>query len=169
MELFAMETTRRYAVWTTAGTEFTTHRRRGVGYVYFLSTVMLVMVIGLSALMYARIQLRSAQAGNHSLAARFYAQSALELGFAETQRDPNWRTNLGSGAWFTDQPIGGGTLSLEVAILSDGDANPNNNPILLIGTGVHGQATHKIEVTLTALSDMGGLRTAIGSAKRFTG
>ena len=54
----------------------------------------------------------------------------------------NWRINLGSGTWFTDQPIGGGTLSLEVSILDDGDGNPDNDSALLIGTGVHGQATH---------------------------
>ena len=145
------------------------HRRRGVGYVYFLCTAMLVMVIGLSALMYARIQLRTAQAGNHSMAARFYAQSAIELGIAEIHLDPSWRTNIGSGAWFSDLPIGSGTLSLDVTILSDGDAFPDNNPVLLIGTGVHGQVTHKIEAMLGALSTSGGLVTSVGSGKRSTG
>ena len=145
------------------------HPRRGVGYVYFLSTIMLVSVIGLSALMYARIQRRSAQGGDHSIAARFYAQSALELGFAAIHLNPNWRTNLGSGVWFTDQPIGSGTLSLDVSILNDGDGSPDNDPVLLVGTGVHGQATQKIEVTLEALSDKGGLVISIGSAKRTEG
>ncbi len=145
------------------------YRRRGVGYVYFLSTTMLVAVIGLSALMYARIQRRSAQGGDHSLAARFYAQSALELGFAVIHLDPNWRTNLGSGIWISDQPIGDGTLSLDVSILDDGDGNPDDDPALLVGTGVHGQATHRIEVTLGVLSDKGGLVTSIGSGKRNEG
>ncbi len=145
------------------------YRRRGVGYVYFLSTMMLIAVIGLSALMYARIQWRSAQGGDHSIAARFYAQSALELGFAEIHLDPSWRTSRGGGAWFTDLPIGDGMLSLDVSILADGDGFPDNNPVLLVGTGVHGQATHKIEVTLSTLSDMGGLVTSIGSGKRNEG
>ena len=109
-----MGTTRHRTVRTATGTELITHRRRGVSYVYFLSTIMLVAVIGLSALMYARIQRRSAQGGDHSIAARFYAQSALELGLAEIHLDPSWRRNLGSGAWFTDEPIGSGTLSLDV-------------------------------------------------------
>ena len=161
-----METTRHRAVRTATGAELITHRRRGTSYVYFLSTIMLVTVIGLSALMYARIQRRSAQGGDHSIAARFYAQSALELGFAEIHLDPSWRTNLGSGAWFTDQPIGSGTLSLDVSILPDGDGISANNPVLLVGTGVHGHATHKIEVTFTTLSDMGGLVTSIGSGRR---
>lgn len=145
------------------------YRRRGVSYIYFLSSIMLLAIIGLSALMYVRVQRRSAQGGDHSIAARFYAQSALELGFAKIHLDPNWRTTLGSGAWFTDQPIGNGMLSLDVSILSDGDGNPDNNPVLLVGTGVHGQATHKIEVTLGALSDNGGLVISIGSGKRTAG
>lgn len=169
MGVSAMETTRHRAVQHVTDTKSMTHRRRGVSYVYFLSTTMLVAVIGLSALMYARIQRRSALGGDHSIAARFYAQSALELGFSEIQLDPSWRTNLGSGAWFTDLPIGDGTLSLEVSILADGDGNPDNDLVLFVGTGVHGQATHKIEVTLTTLSDIGGLVTSIGSGKRNVG
>ena len=164
-----MGTTRHRAVRTATGTRLNTHRRRGMGYVYFLSTTMLLTVIGLSALMYARIERRSAQAGDHSIAARFYAQSALELGFAEIHLDPNWRNNLGSGVWLKDQPIGNGTLSLDVSILDDGDGNLDNDPILLIGTGVHGQATHKIEVTLEALSDKGGLVNSPASGKRHEG
>jgi hypothetical protein len=131
--------------------------------------MLLVMVIGLSALMYARIQRRSAQDGNHAMEARFYAQSALELGFAKIHLDPDWRTNLGTGAWITDQPIGGGTLSLDVSILDDSDGNPFNDPVRLIGTGVHGQTQHRMEVTLGVLSDKGGLVTSIGSGKRSTG
>ena len=164
-----METTRHRPDRSATGTRAGKYRRRGAGYVFFLGTMMLVFVIGLSALMYARIQRRWAQGGDHSIAARFYAQSALELGFVEIHLDPNWRTSLGSGAWFTDLPIGSGTLSLEVSIEDDGDGNPENDPVLLIGTGVHGQATHKTEVTLEALSDQGGLVTSIGSGKRNEG
>lgn len=146
-----------------------TYRRRGSAYIFILGTMMLISVIGLSSLMNARIQHRSAQGGDHSIAARVYAQSALELGFAEIRQDPDWRTNLNSGAWITDQPIGGGTLSLDVSILNDADGNPDNDPVLLVGTGVHGQATHKIEVTLGTLSDKGGLVTSFGSGKRNEG
>ncbi len=161
-----METTRFRACRTVPCHSLGKHRRRAVAYVYFLSTTILVSVIGLSALMYARIQRRSAQGGDQAMIARFYAQSALELGFAQISLDPNWRTNLSSGAWFTDQPIGDGTLSLDVSILNDGDGNPDNDPVLLVGTGVHGLSTHKMEVTLTALSVKGGLVAAIASGKR---
>jgi len=145
------------------------HRRVGMAYVYFLSTMMLVAVIGISALMYARVQRRSAQGADDLMTARLYAQSALERGLAMISTDPNWRTNRGSGAWFTDQSIGDGTFSLDVTILSDADAFPDNDPVLFIGTGVHGVATHKIEMSLEALSDYGGLVISIGSVKRYTG
>ncbi|MCP4246502.1 MAG: hypothetical protein GY778_05585, partial [bacterium] len=136
---------------------------------YFLSMMMLVGVIGLSAVTVTRVQLRTAEGSNDASAARLYAQSAIELGMAMVQQDSNWRTTLGSGVWFTDQPIGAGTMTLESTIISDADANPENDPVVLIGTGVHGQATHKVEVTLTALSDRGGLAIASGSWKRNTG
>jgi hypothetical protein len=131
--------------------------------------MMLVAVMGLAALMDARIQRRSAEGGDYSIQARFLAQSALELAFAEIHLDPDWRTKLGSGAWFTDHPIGDGTLSLDVTILPDADGIPENNPVLLVGTGVCGPATHKIEVTLETLSDMGGLVTSAGTGKRSAG
>jgi hypothetical protein len=145
------------------------HRRRGMSYVYFLGTVMLVSVVGLSAAMYARIQLRFARQSDHSVSARFYALSALELGLARINLDPDWKANLGSGVWFTDQQIAEGTCSLEVSILDDADGNPHNDSVLLVATGVHGEATHKIEVTLEALSDSGGLVIAAGSAQRHAG
>ena len=162
-----METTRHAVVLPVTGSR--TRRRRGMAYVYFLSTLMLVAVIGLSSLMYVRIQRRSAQGGDDSMTARLYAQSALERGLAMISMDPNWRSNRGGGAWFTDQSIGDGTFSLDVTILSDADAFPDNNLVQLIGTGVHGLATHKIEMSLEALSDHGGLVISIGSVKRYTG
>lgn len=146
-------------------------RRRGVSYVYFLSVMMLLSVIGLSAIMSARIERRAVQSGDDALIARYYAQSALELAYTKINLDPNWRTNLGSGAWYTNQSIGDGELSLSATIFvnADGDGISENDPVLLVGTGVYGRATHKIEVTLSTLSDKGGLVVAEGSARRNTG
>jgi hypothetical protein len=164
-----MGITRRNTVRTATGTKVAAHRRRGVGYVYFLTTMMLIAVMGVSALLAARVQLRSAGGTNDSTAARFYAQSAIELGLAEIHLDPNWRTNLGTGIWISGQAIGAGTLSLEASILNDGDGNPDNDSVRLIGTGVHGQAQYKTEVTLAALSDKGGLVIPPGSWRRSEG
>ncbi len=164
-----METTRQREVRTATSLKANKFRRRAVAYIYFLSATLLVSVIGLSALMYSRIQRRSAQDGNNALVARFYAQSALELGLTQINLDPDWRTTFSSGTWFADMPLGRGTFSLDVSILNDGDANPNNNSVLFVGTGVCDQSTHKIEITLVSLSDRGGLVISNGGGKRSTG
>ncbi len=140
------------------------HRRRGSSYVLFMGTAMVVTIIGLSALMMVRVQRRSAEASNDLAAARFYAQSAIEHGFAMFNQDADWRTNLGSGFWITDQGINGGTFSLEVTFIDDGDGKPDNDDVVLTGTGVHGPATHKMQVTLIAQS--GGVVLAAGSWQR---
>jgi hypothetical protein len=93
-------------------------------------------------------------------------QSAIEMGLAMIRRDATWRGKLGSGVWFADLPIGNGTMSLECFIVSDKDGNPENDAVILIGAGVHGQATHRIQVTLEALSDKGGLVISPGSWER---
>ena len=124
------------------------HRRRGASYVFVLGTGMVVMVMGLSTLMMVRIQRRSNEGSNDLTAARFYAQSAIEYGFAKINQDPDWRMNLGAGPWATDQPIGRGTFSLEAAFVDDGDADASNDPVTLIGSGVSGEAMHRTQVTL---------------------
>ena len=130
------------------------YRRRGSSYVFFMGTAMIVTIIGLSALMAVRIQRRGAEGSNDLAAARFYAQSGIEHGFSMINQYPDWRTNLdlGSGSWITDQNIHGGTYSLEAAFIDDGDGNPENDDVLLTGTGVQGPASHKTQVRLNAQS-----------------
>ncbi len=128
------------------------YRRRGSSYVFFMGTAMIVTIIGLSALMAVRIQRRGAEGSNALAAARFYAQSAIEHGFAMINQYPDWRTNLGSGFWFTNQDIHGGTYSLEAAFIDDGDGRPENDDLVLTGTGVHGPTTHRTQVMLIAQS-----------------
>ncbi len=164
-----METTRHRAVRSATSLNANKFRRRAVAYIYFLSSTLLVSVIGLSALMFSRIQRRSTQGSNQSIVARFYAQSALELGFAQINLDSDWRTTLSTGTWFSAMPIGQGSYSLDVSIVKNGDGNTNNDPVLLIGTGICGQSTHKIEVTLVPLSDNGGLVISGAGWKRNTG
>lgn len=128
------------------------YRRRGSSYVFFMGTAMIVTIIGLSALMAVRVQRRGAEGSNDLGAARFYAQSAIEHGFTMINQDPDWRTNLGSGFWFTNQDIHTGTYSLEATIVDDGDGKPENDDVVLTGTGVHGPASHRTQVLLKAPS-----------------
>ena len=125
------------------------NHRRASSYVPILAAAMLVMVTGLAAVTVVRIETRSAEDGNHAVAARLYAQSAIELGFLIIHDDPAWRTNWGTGAWIVDQPIGTGTLSLDAQIIADGDGRADNDPVELIGTGVAGPAQQRVLVTVT--------------------
>ena len=143
-------------------------RRRGAAYVFFLSTATLVAIIGLSALMVVRIQARAGEGTKNLVAARFYAQSAIELGFLVITADPLWWQNPGSGPWRTNEPIGDGTLSLEVIIAPDGDAlGDGSDPALLIGTGVSGQATHRMQMLV--VPDNGGVVISPGSWRQVVG
>ena len=139
--------------------------REGTALVLVLGVATILMVVGLSAVTAARVQLRGADGSNSAAAARCYAHSAIELGFIMIQMDADWRTNLGSGAWITDEPIGSGTLSLEVLIVDDDqDGDPTNDPAVLTGIGVDEQARHKTQVTVTPCK--GGMVVSPGSWKQ---
>jgi Tfp pilus assembly protein PilX len=127
-------------------------------------TAMMVTLIGMSALQVIRVQRRSARSGARSTQAHYNAQSAIEMGFVMITQDPAWRTNLGSGDWFTDKSIGTGTMSLNATIQDQSDSDPDNDLVVLIGTGVEGQATHKMQVI--AHADRGGMLVEPGSWMR---
>jgi hypothetical protein len=130
-------------------------------YILILGVAMMVTIIGLSALTVARVQRRASARANESGAARFYARSAIELGFLMIREDSDWRQNLGSGRWLDHMPIGDGTMSLDVNIVDDGDEESNNDVAVLIGIGVCGEARHKMQVT--AVPESGGMVIAPSS------
>lgn len=137
-----------------------------MGYVFFLGTIMLVATIALAGLMETRIQLRSAADAGDVVAARLYAQSAIEQGLVMIQQDPSWRSSLGTGDWFTDQPIGRGSMTLTGVIKNTSGKTPENDDVVLTGIGVQGRAEHRIEVTLETLSKNGGLVISPQSRQR---
>jgi hypothetical protein len=151
------------------------YRRRGVGYVYFLSCMLLVSVIGMSAMLAARVRLKLTLAAADGTAVRFLAQSAIELGYALMDADVDWRSNRGTGAWFTDMPIGDGKMTLTVTIVDDGVRNFQGDPnilddnVVMVGEGAQGQSKHRIQVELGAASDKGGTIITGGSGKRTGG
>ena len=112
-------------------------RRRGGVYVLVLAAAMLVTVLGLSAILAARVSTRTSQSTGDLTEARFNAQAAIELARFWIKSDPNWRSRP-QGAWASDRPIGegGGRFSVEVidpvdGTLSDSDAEA----VYVIGTG----------------------------------
>jgi len=127
--------------------------RRGSMYVAVLGSTMVITVIGMSALMLARVE-RSSVVGTADLsAARFYAQSAIEMGQHKIRQDSNWRQTYPSGVWEADRTIGSGKYTLEGIDPIDNDlGNSAAEPLLLRGTGFEGQSRYKLQVTMTAKS-----------------
>ncbi len=128
---------------------YNSNNRRGSVYVAVLGTAMLVTVIGTSAVWAVRIQRRSAQAANELSDARHHAQSAVDLGRYLIQQNPNWRQIFPNGTWISERTIGGGTFTLQVTDPNDGNLNDSQyDPVILTGTGIKGQARHKVQLTL---------------------
>lgn len=128
-------------------------RRRGSIYVAVLGSTMVITVIGMSALMLARVERTSAEGTGDFSAARFYAQSAIEMGQHKIRQDSNWRTTYTSGVWEASRALGSGTYTLEGIDPVDGNlSNSATDSLLLRGTGFEGQSRYKLQVTMTAKS-----------------
>ncbi len=140
-----------------------TSRRRGSIYVVVLGVSMTVAVIGIAALMALRIEHRTVETGRDFAQTRLYAQSAIEMGFFWIADDPNWRQNRPTkGVWVVDQPIGNGTFTLEAYDPEDDNLKTApNNSIILIGSGMRGEARYKLQVTV--VPEKGGYEIAPGS------
>lgn len=142
------------------------HRRRAAAYFFFLGASMLVMVIALSAITALRIRVRTDGIIDDATAARHYALSAVDFGFFVITQDRNWRTTKASGTWLPTTPIGSGDMTLQATVLTDADGNFENNPLLFLATGRAGDAIHRIEVRLSAVTDEGGIVPDAGSWRR---
>lgn len=141
-------------------------RRRGSVYIAVLAAAMIVTIVGLSALLATRIQGRSAGAMNRAMNARFYARSAIEMGLYLVHQDPNWRADRVNGTSIAKQSIGSGTFSLEAIDPQDGDLSDSVSDLLVLtGTGIDGQARHKMQVTLEpVLRPLEALKTCLCAA-----
>lgn len=124
-------------------------RRRATAYFVVLVSASMVTMVGLSALVAHRVQLRISEQESGLAEARFYARSAIEMGLLWIEDDPDWRDNRSSGVWVADVPIGEGSFSLEGIDPSDKDlADSASDLLVLIGTGAKGTARYKLQVTL---------------------
>jgi len=122
-------------------------------YVAVLGSTMVITVIGLSALMLARVERTSAEGTADLSAARFYAQSAIEMGQHKIRQDSNWRTTYTSGVWEANRTIGSGKYTLEGIDPVDGNlSNSASDSLLLRGTGFEGLSRYKLQVTMMAKS-----------------
>ncbi|MCK4343308.1 MAG: hypothetical protein KAY37_16460 [Phycisphaerae bacterium] len=125
------------------------HRRCASVYVMVFSSALLVTLIGVSAVLAVRVRHRSIQGDKSFIAARGYAQSAVDLGLYTIANDPDWRTNYPNGAWFSDRSLGNGSITLTGVDPDDGDlSDSEGDSLVLVGTGNSGEACYHLQVTL---------------------
>jgi hypothetical protein len=122
---------------------------RGSIYVLVLSISMLVAVIGMGALLIARVQTRVSRSEVDFATARLNARAGLEAAMFRIQQDPTWRADLGNGTWFNGVPLNGGTFSVSAADPVTGDIRAaSNHPVVLTCTGTRGAAVYSMQATV---------------------
>jgi hypothetical protein len=92
-----------------------TPRRRSTLYVMCLGSALLVTVIGVSAVTAVRVRQNAVLDTQGTIAARYLAQSAVELAIAEIENNPNWREDNADGWWVVSLPCGNGQVSVNVS------------------------------------------------------
>lgn len=126
---------------TTPPRQRSTPDSRGSIYVAVLLIALVVTVVGLSGLTLARLQLRSAEMAGDVTAARFYAQSAVEIALHVLNTDPDWRTTYEDDTWTSAQPIGRGSFCWK--LVDEGDDDLGDDPrdlVRVYGQGLAGNA-----------------------------
>ena len=120
-----------------------------MAYVAVLMTAMLVTIAALSGLSTARSRLRSVDTASHTTRARFYAESAVEMGLHTLGADSNWRTTYRSGEWISERDIGTGGYAWKLVDEVDNDLGAGlDDPVRLYGKGVVGDAMRIYSVEL---------------------
>jgi hypothetical protein len=138
-------------------------------YMTVLMTAMLVTVIGLGGLMAARTQFQLGQSNDRAMQARFYAQSAIDLGLQKLRTDANWRSNLTNNTWSADQTCGLGLFRWKPVDELDGVLNNNaSDEIRMYGTGVIGDTVRTYSVALEPPPDQPNLLRNPGFESGFS-
>ena len=123
--------------------------RRASVYVLILAASLLVSVIGVSALLAARVQHRTASSADDIVKARLNAQSALNLALLAIDQDPNWRQTYTHDTWEPVVSVGDGTCKWK--LVDDKDADLKDDPfdsVSIVAWGMAGVATQKLSVRL---------------------
>lgn len=141
------------------------NRRRGSVYVIVLGTAMCVATIGLAAILSVRVDRRRSGDSVDTIATRYYARAAIEMGFQIIHDDPSWRTTYPNGVWLTNVPFADGDFSLTVTDPEDGNlATAPNNFLVMTGTGIKSGASYSLRATVETLR--GGFQIQSGSWQR---
>jgi hypothetical protein len=122
--------------------------RRGSIYVVTMSTALIVAVLATTALTTTRVQRLAGADAKDMRQAQVYAESALELAQYRIKTSTNYRSQLASGTWSTDQSMGDGFFKFTGSDPLDNDlTDANYDPIAIIATGKKGNCVHKLRGT----------------------
>ena len=138
-------------------------KRKGVLLVFVLGTAMLIAVIGLSALLSARVEHRSATAEADAVTAQWCASAGIEVARQHIADNVNWRTARGPGTWYSGQACGPGNFSVAVTLTPDADTDAFNDPCTITATGVCNGTTRQIQVVITDGWVKGGLAPVVST------
>ncbi|MGD8452663.1 MAG: carbohydrate binding domain-containing protein [Phycisphaerae bacterium] len=130
------------------------YRRRAALYLAVLMTAMIVTVLGVAGLLATRIQVQSSGHTLDASAARFYAESAIDVALMKLSSAPNWYTVINRGQWSAEIHVGQGTLSwrFETDQGYFGQGTPPD-VVRLYGRGTCGQALRIYSVLVQACDE----------------
>lgn len=145
--------------------------RQGGVYVVVLGTSLIVTVLGLSALVLQRIQLRTVTAAADIRQAQLNAHTAVESALLTMTQSANWRTSQSNGSWFANRNTGAGTCSLSVSDPVDSNlADDAMESVTIVGVGKSGNAVQRCEVVVDPRRHpIDALRTSASSGGVATG
>ncbi len=125
----------------------TRHRRRASVYLLVLSCALLVAIIGMSAVSAMRVRQHTVTSRAGFVAARYAAQSAIDLGLMQINASATWRADYAAGRWRSDVPLGDTLFTLHVTDPEDGDlADRPCDLVQLTGYGVAHDARYILRV-----------------------
>jgi len=141
-------------------------RRRGSAYIIILGSAMIVTVIGLSAIVATRIQIRNANWISDIVKARTCSQTGVQWALLKISTDPDWRTHYPNGQWVTGRGIDDGTFRVWVTDASDGDLTDSQyDGVTVKVAGYTGDARQLIQLELAAdLRPLEALSTCLHAA-----
>jgi hypothetical protein len=124
-------------------------RRTGGIYVAVMASVLVVTLIGMSAVLSSRIERRTSAANDDAVRARFYARSFAEVVMQRLAVDDAWRSRYANNAWSPPETVDGARLCFRLIDDADSDlADDSSQPFRLQAKAVYGSATRSVSVSV---------------------
>jgi len=123
--------------------------RRGSIYLATLGTAVIVTIIGLSALLVARVHRATAAAVEDATRARIAADCAVDVMIFRLAGQSDWRDVLENDVWTSEEIAGDATVSYKLVDEIDGDlSNDDTQPVRLYAKARVGRAVRICSVLL---------------------